>query len=289
MKPFVQFFLGTSTLGGAAANAWSSALNDGAIVKATSSKIVVADDNGHKVVFTGEFVVGPDIAGTMTGFKLVDNGVKLELGGSFSIDGADLQDALNGITVSIGQPSKIVADLIGAETLVVKGSDQADTLEVPKGSPIEVIKGRAGDDVLISNGGSQTLKGGKGNDYLNGGDNHDILKGGKGHDTFAFVADLGSTTGVTVDTHDKIVDFSHKDDTIALDTGLIEPGFLGAKYFHIGTSATTADHRVIYDKATGHLYYDLDGTGTDYDQVHFATVAAGTKIHADDFLIFSEK
>ncbi len=285
MNPYVQLLVGQNPP--SVPYAAESALELGTVVKTTSSKIVVSDGDGNTIVFTGDFVLGTDITditGTVTGFKLFDSGVKLEQAGNFNIDATDLSAALTGTDVSHD-----VNALILEQAVVIIGSPDGDNLRAPSGSPAAVIKGGAGDDHIETLEGSQTLKGGRGNDYLNGGDDHDILKGGKGHDTFAFVADLGSTTGVTVDAHDKIVDFSHKDDTIALDTGLIEPGFLGAKYFHIGTSATTADHRVIYDKATGHLYYDLDGTGTDYDQVHFATVAAGTKIHADDFLIFSEK
>jgi Ca2+-binding RTX toxin-like protein len=283
--PYVQLFVGQNppSVPFAAGNA----LDFGTVVKMTSSKIVVSDGDGNTIVFIGDFVLGAgveDTTGTVTGFKIFDSGVKLEQGGNFNIDAADLAVALTGVNVA-----KDVAALITDQAVVVEGSPVGDQIRLPSGLPAVVVKGEGGDDILLGDTGSQTLKGGRGNDYLDGGDDHDILKGGKGHDTFAFKADLGGTAAVVTDAHDKIVDFSHKDDTIALDTGLIDPGFLGAKYFHIGTTATTADHRVIYDKATGHLYYDLDGTGTDYDQVYFASVAPGTKIHADDFLIFSEK
>ena len=36
---------------------------------------------------------------------------------------------------------------------------------------------------------------------------------------------------------------------------------LEAKAFKLGTAASTADHRIIYDSATGALFYDADGMG----------------------------
>jgi Ca2+-binding RTX toxin-like protein len=53
-----------------------------------------------------------------------------------------------------------------------------------------------------------------------------------------------------------------------------------------GTAATTAAHRIIYDKATGTLYYDRDGTGS-AAQVRFALLTSATKptLTAADFTV----
>ena len=40
-----------------------------------------------------------------------------------------------------------------------------------------------------------------------------------------------------------------------------EAGALGVAEFTVGTAATTADHRFIYNQSEGVLYYDADGSG----------------------------
>jgi serralysin len=61
-------------------------------------------------------------------------------------------------------------------------------------------------------------------------------------------------------------------------------GHLSADALHIGSQAQDAQDRVIYDKATGALYYDADGSG-DGQAVHFAQLSAGLKLAAADFSI----
>ena len=46
------------------------------------------------------------------------------------------------------------------------------------------------------------------------------------------------------------------------------------------------DDRLIFDSATGRLYYDADGTGAGA-QVLFAQVAAGLALNNADFLVVS--
>ena len=76
-------------------------------------------------------------------------------------------------------------------------------------------------------------------------------------------------------------------DRIALDhsifTGLAT-GHLNASAFVIGTAAKDADDRVIYDPATGTLYFDPDGTGAMQAQV-FATVHDGLALTADNIVV----
>ncbi len=49
-------------------------------------------------------------------------------------------------------------------------------------------------------------------------------------------------------------------------------------------SALDADDRIIYDSATGRIYYDADGSGAGA-QVLFAQVTAGLALTNADFLI----
>jgi serralysin len=158
------------------------------------------------------------------------------------------------------------------------------------------ITGTKNDDYLSGGGGSDVLNGGAGNDLLNGGAGDDVLKGGAGIDTFVFSSDL-DVAGV-----DRITDFNSKAGEkimlnayafmalevgakIPVDPGARDSGPLAASNFWIGKSAKDADDRLVYDKATGALYYDADGNGAG-EAIQFAQFKAGTALSADCFLIF---
>jgi Ca2+-binding RTX toxin-like protein len=55
--------------------------------------------------------------------------------------------------------------------------------------------------------------------------------------------------------------------------------------FQLGTAAADADDRIIYDSATGKLFYDADGNAAGA-QVLFAQVTAGTALTDVDFVAF---
>ena len=65
-------------------------------------------------------------------------------------------------------------------------------------------------------------------------------------------------------------------------TGIGSSGTLDAAAFHAGTAAADANDRIIYNSATGEIFYDSDGTGA-AAQVLFATVTAGTNLTAANF------
>jgi Ca2+-binding RTX toxin-like protein len=62
-------------------------------------------------------------------------------------------------------------------------------------------------------------------------------------------------------------------------------GNLASAAFAVGTSAHDADDRIIYDPASGFLFFDQDGAGTGFAPVHFATVAPGTNLTPGDFIV----
>jgi Ca2+-binding RTX toxin-like protein len=84
-----------------------------------------------------------------------------------------------------------------------------------------------------------------------------------------------------------VEDFVAADDTIVLDravfNGIASSGALAAGAFHLGTAAGDADDRIVYDQATGRLFYDADGSGAGA-QVLFATLTPGAALGAVDFL-----
>lgn len=158
------------------------------------------------------------------------------------------------------------------------GTAGADALTGTSGA--DYIVGLAGSDTLIGLAGSDKLDGGSGSDKLYGKDGADILTGGAGYDSFVF--DTAVNSGV-----DKITDFLAADDTIRLEnaffTGL-NAGSLYSSAFYIGTAAHDSTDRIVYDKASGALYFDADGTGSAAAQ-QFAQLTAGTALTSADFFI----
>ncbi|HEV2817908.1 MAG TPA: hypothetical protein VGW40_11895, partial [Allosphingosinicella sp.] len=61
-------------------------------------------------------------------------------------------------------------------------------------------------------------------------------------------------------------------------------GAFSANAFVAGTAAQDADDRIVYDGATGQLFFDADGNGAGA-QVLFATLQAGTALIASDFTV----
>ncbi len=64
----------------------------------------------------------------------------------------------------------------------------------------------------------------------------------------------------------------------------LTPGALNPNAFVIGTAAGDADDRIIYNSATGQLFFDADGNGA-IAQVQFATLALAPALIATDFLV----
>lgn len=129
-----------------------------------------------------------------------------------------------------------------------------------------------------------TLNGGNGDDLLDGGAGADLLIGGQGFDSFRFSSELG---GGNID---RIQDFRTSEDHILLDdaifAGLGEGDWLSMDAFHSSRTglAHDASDRIIYNAATGALWYDADGTGGDA-AVQFATLSRNLPLTADHFIL----
>ena len=121
-----------------------------------------------------------------------------------------------------------------------------------------VLIGNSVVNVLSGGGDADSLQGGGGNDILLGGTGIDTLEGGSGVDRFTF------QDALTAANADHIVDFEVGVDKIVLENAVftaLAAGALPAGAFVLGTAAGDADDRILYDVATGHLFYDSDGTG----------------------------
>ncbi len=158
--------------------------------------------------------------------------------------------------LSFSGRDKIFGSTRGEDLYGFKG---ADTIFGNKGD--DYLYGGNGDDSLYGGGGNDIVVGDAGNALLNGGVGIDVLVGNDGgKDRFLFNSNVGAANA------DTIVDFNaSNDDRILLDndifTTLGRPGTLNAAKFRIGTEAGDQSDRIIYDDATGRLYYDKDGTG----------------------------
>lgn len=168
-----------------------------------------------------------------------------------------------------------VAAMGGNDRIV--GSRFNDKLDGGAGN--DRLHGGAGNDEILGGAGKDHLRGGVGDDILNGGAGRDILIGGAGSDTFVFDMKPGRANC------DRILDFCSADDVFRLDSSIfagVAIGALDEEAFVKGKAAFDEDDRIIYDRSSGHLLFDPDGSG-DASAVTFATLNRGTSLAADDF------
>jgi Ca2+-binding RTX toxin-like protein len=168
--------------------------------------------------------------------------------------------------------------LIGSGRL--NGSALDDFLSGKSGR--DVLSGEGGSDILDGGGGNDTISGGAGDDLIMGGKGNDRLAGGSGSDAFVFETPLNRTSNV-----DRIGDFSVTFDTIRIDNGVFKSVGaankpLKAAAFWKGAQAHDASDRILYDRKTGALSYDADGTGS-IEPVKFAQLKAGLGLTYKDF------
>lgn len=136
-------------------------------------------------------------------------------------------------------------------------------------STISTINGTSGNDIFTGTSVAEKIVGKGG---------MDLLTGGTGSDTFAFDTALGTSNVVT------ITDFTPGIDKIEFSSKVFTSLWvqeLGTDVFRVGTAADHNDH-ILYNQATGALYYDADGNGSGA-AVQFAKVAAGLALSASDF------
>ncbi|TSA59811.1 MAG: calcium-binding protein, partial [Sediminibacterium sp.] len=152
------------------------------------------------------------------------------------------------------------------------------------------LTGNGSNNTLTGNDGSNSLNGaigrdslfgGAGNDVLNGGTGNDALTGGAGKDVFVL------NTAPTLNT-DKIADFKPVDDTLKLENSifvkLAQVGTLNVANFFVGATAHDNNDYVFYNKATGALSYDDDGSGS-HAAIQIATLGVNLTITNADFVV----
>ena len=281
--------------------AWNAAQEFSIVV--TGLPIVVAGDdiNGTEV---NDTLVGTNVSETLNAFG--GNDILLGGGGNDTLNGGAGRDRLDGqggndtMVGGADNDTYYVADLgdvvveaaaeggdlvFAAITWTLAANVENLTLQTSAAidgtgnSGKNTLTGNAGNNKLSGLTGADTLNGAAGTDRLLGGLGQDVLTGGADADTFVF-AEFGRSN------RDTIKDFVHGADLIELDDTIfgLPLGALAAGRLTFGTNAADADDRLIYDAATGSLYFDKDGTGTGSKEL-VALRTIGTVLSAGDFLI----
>ena len=311
--------VGNDTLnGGGGADTMEGGIGDDAYIVDNSGDVIIeaAGEGVDRVTSSASYtlsdnvenltLIGTAVSGTGNGIDntLIGNAAANTLsggGGNDTLDGRVGADTMSG---GIGDDAYFVDN--AADTIIEAAGDGVDrvfsSVSYTLADNVEnmwlqgagAISGTGNDSAnsIVGNGaantltgaaGNDTLTGGGGNDHLRGGGGNDHLRGGDGADSFYFDTALGGNK-------DAILDFSAADDSIHLDLSVFSDlsgaGALDAAAFRLGTVAADADDRILYDQATGNIYYDADGSGGGA-AVQFAQVTAGTLLSEADFFAYA--
>jgi subtilisin family serine protease/Ca2+-binding RTX toxin-like protein len=175
-----------------------------------------------------------------------------------------------GTGYTIGTPTAVTTTIINDDgVLNQQGTAGNDVIEAGKTS---ILSGKSGNDILIGSNSNEILAGGLGND---------TLTGGAGFDTFHFASSL---EGI-----DTLTDFNVSQDIIqasgaGFGGGLIAGESISSDQFSISLGSVTANTRFIFDKPTGKLYFDIDGSGSN-SSVQFASLTANLGLTADNIFV----
>ncbi len=142
------------------------------------------------------------------------------------------------------------------------------------------------DNAITGNSGKNTIRAGAGNDEVNGGYGNDNLYGAAGHDAFIFNSKLGTAGSDRTVNFDTVSDFSVQDDSFRLDNAIFKKlgkvGVLNKNCFTTGDKAKDKNDYIVYNKKTGILSYDADGSGAG-QAIEFAKVGKNLKLASTDF------
>jgi hypothetical protein len=270
-----------------------------------SSVTYTLPDNVEKLTLTGTTAIdgtGNNLANTIKG-----NTANNILNGGTGAD--QLKGGTGDDTYIVDDIEDIVTELVDQGTDLVESSvtyTLPDNVEKLTLTGTTAIKGTGNNlaNTINGNSANNTLKGGKGNDLLignqgddqlNGGAANDTLTGGLGADKFIYnTNEAFAKSAVGVDT---ITDFtSSQTDQIVLDkttftriSSMAGTGFSVANEFAQVTTdalAATSAAYIVYNTATGGLFYNRNGTATGFGNGgQFLTLTEKPVLTASQFLI----
>jgi Ca2+-binding RTX toxin-like protein len=173
----------------------------------------------------------------------------------------------SGSGYTIGTTAPVITTIINDDGVInQQGTTGNDVVEA---GTTRTLSGRAGNDILIGSSSSEVLVGGVGND---------TITSGTGFDVIAY--------SLASEGQDTITDFNVFQDTLQVSAagfggGLIPGESIAAAQFVLGTVATTASHRFIFNQPTGQLFFDVDGNGSSV-QTLLATLTPGLSLTEDN-------
>jgi Ca2+-binding RTX toxin-like protein len=295
--------LANTLTGNGAANVLDGAAGSDVMIGGDGDDTYSVDNSGDRIVETSSGGAGDQIL-TSVNYALSDfiENMTAKGAGAISLTGNGSNNILTG-----NAAANVITGGTGADRMI--GGDGNDTYDVDNTGDqvVEAASGGTSDLVyssinliladhveqLVGTGsGKLTLAGNSlgnavtGNaaaNKINGGLGNDQLTGGLGKDSFVFDTKLNAKSN-----KDKILDWNTKDDTIRLEnkifTKLKKTGTLKKDYFVLGSKAKDKNDFIGYNKKTGDLWYDTNGSGKG-GQVVFANIGKNKKIFHDDFVI----
>ena len=269
--------VGGHLLPGSVWTGWSSTLTGELHYRSGSSRSDLLLGGSGADLILGQ--AGHDVLAGRAGNDHLSGGAGFDIisgdGGDDKIAGGIGDDALSG-----GAGRDLLLGDAGKDRLSGDGGDD----RLSGGDGDDLLFGGSGDDALSGGAGRDRLQGGDGADRLFGGGGSDVLSGGHGGDGFYFSAALSHRSNV-----DTLADFSPDADTVFLDRTIFDriasDGTLSAAAFRGGGVAQDGNDRIVYDSASGDIFYDADGSGAGA-AVLFAHVAAGTALTHLDFVAY---
>jgi hypothetical protein len=252
-------------------------------------------------IMSASIIVGGNISSSLA-VNTVTRMISFDTSGSTS-------DAILEYTVAGGDTARVTVKAIQTTgsgenvSLNLTGSYAGSYIDLKNGADTAISGGAVAYDTFLGGAGNDTLSGGNavdkisggaGDDRITGGASSDALTGGADHDTFVFNTPLA---GAGIDT---ISDFdatnpSAGHDFIELSSSLFgvtaSGGLLSSSQFvslpTASSSYTSGTAKIVYDQATGNLYYDANGSaGGLADALVFATLTnKPTAMDATDIMV----
>jgi Ca2+-binding RTX toxin-like protein len=194
----------------------------------------------------------------------------------------DVDKVISSISFSLADAAHVKGSV---ENLTLTGKA---TINGTGNALANVLIGNAANNVLSGAAGNDVLNGGAGNDRLSGGAGRDQLNGGSGNDVFLF--DTAPNSSTNRDTIAGFANIKGNNDTIWLENAIFTKLGGGAAhglnpaFFRVGAAAADANDYIVYNKATGALFYDATGSGAG-GMVQIATLTNKPTLTANDFVV----
>jgi microcystin-dependent protein len=267
------------------------------IGKAASEQLFGGDDSDHINGADGDDVIlgnaGNDhLSGGAGADRLRGDAGADMLAGGVGDDTYVLENGSDGVSDSGGTADAITSTVSRS----LAGYASIERLALAGTAPIHgagngldnLLFGNAADNVLAGAAGNDVLSGGGGADTLRGGPGNDVLPGGAGSDVFVFENMPNASTN-----RDRITDFANvagNNDIFHLDNAAFAKLGAGAAhplnpaFLRVGAAALDTNDYIVYDKATGVLSYDSNGSAAG-GEVQFAVLSSKAALTAADFVV----